>query len=335
MYEKRKILTIEAVFTANAFRNESGFYIGAGSETGEEAYLYDLARGEASPIPRNPGGMKSFVPVPGKPDLFISVQGMYPDYRGEEAGIYMHTRMGINWESGKAFDLPFAQCCEILSVGEKHFLVAGTASIHKSAAGDWSKPGELHIIDLEQCELRKWRSTVIDNSIYRIHSMFRTQLEGKEAICVSGMQGIYCPLKEGDRWRVDQIFFGDVSEMAFYDLDGDGNNELITIEPYHGDTLNVYKKDGANWIQKFSAELSGGHGLSAGMFRKKPIVVVGNLKGTGALESFVVVNLQKGIVERNLIEEGAGPTQTDVFAYNSKDYILSSNRDKGEVCLYS
>ena len=65
MYKKQKILDIEVVYTANAFRNESEFYIGAGSETKPEVYLYDLSNGEASPIPNIPGGMMSFIPVPG------------------------------------------------------------------------------------------------------------------------------------------------------------------------------------------------------------------------------------------------------------------------------
>ena len=34
------------------------------------------------------------------------------------------------------------------------------------------------------------------------------------------------------------------------------------------------------------------------------------------------------------IEKEAGPTQTQVFTYNSRDYILSVNQRKNEVALY-
>ena len=335
MYTKQKILDIEAVYTANAFGNESGFYIGAGSETIPEIYLFDLSSGEASPIPNMPGGMMSFIPVPGKPHLFITIMEFFPGFKGQDGGIYLHTRMGRNWESGKALELPLAHRCEVLHQGGKDYLVAATISKHKDDPGDWSTPGELHIIDLDNCEYKKWKSVVIDNSIVRNHGMCKAVINGAELVCVSGAEGIFYIEKDGDDWRVNQLFFKDVSEMFFFDLDGDGQVELITIEPFHGNTLNIYKKDGANWLQKFSDELSFGHGLSAGVFKSEPTIVVGNRSGSLALESFVVHNLLRERVERRMIEEGCGPTQTQVFSHDSKDYILSANQKKNEVALYT
>jgi hypothetical protein len=54
-----------------------------------------------------------------------------------------------------------------------------------------------------------------------------------------------------------------------------------------------------------------------------------------ALESFVVKNLQRGTVERRVIEESAGPVRTQVFTLDSVDYILSANHHRNEVALYS
>jgi hypothetical protein len=261
--------------------------------------------------------------------------GLFPPFIGQDAGIYLHTRMEINWESGKAFELPFAHRCEILSVEGKHFLIAATVSKHKEDPGDWSQAGELHVIDLEQCEYRKWRSTVIDNSILRNHGMCKARIEEKEVICVSGAEGIFYVEKEGENWRVNPLFFKEVSEMSFLDLDGDGKDELITIEPFHGNTLNIYKKDGANWVPRFSDELSFGHGLCAGIFNSEPTIVASNRDGSLALEAFVVKDLLRGKVERRIIEEAAGATQTQVFTYDSTDYILSANQKKNEVALYT
>ena len=334
MYKKKKILDIEAVYTANAFQNNTGFFIGAGSETREEVYLYDLATGETSPILRQPGGMMGFIPVPGKPDLFISIMGFFPDFNGHEAGIFLHTRMDTNWESGMAFPLPFAHRCDTISAGGKDYLVAATVSKHKADPGDWSQAGEIHVIDLEHCEYKKWKSTIIDNQIIRNHGMCRATFNGEEVICVSGEQGIFYIEKEGENWRVDQLFFREVSEMCFFDLDGDGRDELVTIEPFHGNSLNIYKKDGANWEHRYSAELSFGHGLSAGIFQSKPLIIAGNRSGSLALESFLVQDLVMGKVERKVIEEGTGATMTQIFTYRSTDYILSANQKKNEVTLY-
>jgi hypothetical protein len=335
MYKKKKILDIMSVYTANAFQNESGFYIGAGSETEDEVYLYDLSTCESSPIPRQPGGMMSFIPVPGKPDLFISIMGLYPPFIGGDAGLYLHTRMELNWESGMAFKLPFAHRCETLGADGRNYLIAATVSKHKDDPSDWSRPGELHVIDLENCEYKRWQSEVINDSIVRNHGMCKTRIEGEETVCVSGAEGIYYIEKEGEEWRVNHLFPKEVSEMSFVDLDGDGVDELVTIEPFHGNTLNIYKKDGANWVQRFSDSLSFGHGLSAGIFRSEPTIIAGNRADSLALEAFVVTDLLRGKVERRVIEEGAGPTQTQVFSFQGKDYIMSANQKKNEVVLYT
>ncbi len=335
MYKKKKILDIEAVYTAHAFQNESGFYIGAGSETKDEASLYNMLNGEISPIPRQPGGMREFLPVPGNPDLFISIMGFFPDFNGQDAGIFLHTRMETNWESGKALALPFVHRCRTLSLEGRHFLIAATSGKPGDKAGDSPEPGEVHVIDLEHCEIKRWRSTVIDDSINRIHGICKTLINGTETVCISGDQGIFYIEYDGENWRVNQIFFREVSEMGFADLDGDGRDELVTIEPYHGNTLNIYKKDGANWVPRFSAELTLGHGLSAGIFRSEPTIVVGNRSGSMALESFVVSDLLRGNVERRIIEESAGAVRSQVFTFDSVDYILSANHRRNEVALYT
>jgi hypothetical protein len=277
----------------------------------------------------------SFVPVPGKPHLFISIMEFFPPYNGRDTGIYLHTRMDMTWESGKALKLPFAHRCATLSVDGKPYLVIASISKDKMNAGDWSQPGEIHIVDLEHCEYRKWKSEVIDSGIFRNHGMCKTRINGSEVICVSGEQGIYYVEKEREGWRVNQLFFKAVSEMAFIDLDGDGRDELVTIEPFHGNTLNIYKKDGANWVPRFSDNLASGHGLSAGIFNSEPTVIAGNRDGSMALEAFVVRDLLRGKVERSVIEEGTAATQTQVFSYEGTDYILSANQEKNEVALYT
>ncbi len=335
MYRKKKILDIEQVYTVNAFRNGSGYCIGAGSETTPEVYLYDLSNGDKNPIPHLPGGTMSFLPVPGKSDLFVSIMGHFPPFRGSEAGIYLLTRMENNWESGMAYKLPYAFRCETLNQGGKHYLVAITVSRHKEGEGDWSLPGEVHVIDLEHCEIRRWRSAVVENSISKLHGICRTRVNGSDVICFCGSEGIFYLSREGEDWSVKQMFYKGVSELSFMDLDGDGLDELVTIEPFHGNFLNVYKQDGANWTPRFRTELSYGHGLSAGIFKSEPTIVVGNRSGSLALEAFVVKDLMRGDLERRVIEEGAGATQTRVFTFDSVDYIVSANQKKNEVVLYS
>ena len=127
----------------------------------------------------------------------------------------------------------------------------------------------------------------------------------------------------------------EVSEVIFIDLDGDGSSEMITIKPFHGSTINVYKKLQNQWELLFSDSLAFGHGLNCGVFNNEAVIVVGNRTDSLALELFRAENLTRGIVQRKLIEGAVGPTQTQVFSFGGTDYILSANQKKNEVALYS
>jgi hypothetical protein len=177
---------------------------------------------------------------------------------------------------------------------------------------------------------------ISNKNITRNHGMFRGWINGLESLCVSGKEGIFRIGRTADEaWEISSIFEKEVSEMSFIDLDGDGSSELVTIEPFHGSTLNIYKHRDHEWKQMFSSPLSFGHGLSSGIFRGRPIIVTGNRSESLALEIFTPDDLSQGIVNREVIEEGAGPTQTQVFSHEGRDYILSANQKKNEVALYS
>jgi hypothetical protein len=333
--KKKVILNIESVYTANAFQIGSEMFVAAGSETKPEVYLYNLTSGESSLVTGCPGGVMSFIPVPGNPDLFFSIMGLFPPFIGAEAGVFMHRRSGEKWETQKAMDLPFAHRCEIINRNGKNYLFAAAVSKHKENPGDWSKPGEMCVIRLDNNIRLPLKPELIDNSLTRNHGMLRTEIEGVESVCMSGAEGIfYFEQQAGDRWEKKILFDKEVSEFCFIDLDGDGQDELVTIEPFHGEALNVYKRNGQQWELKFSDSLVFGHGLSCGFFKNEPVIIVGNRRGSFTLDMFKVTDFASSKFSREVIEEDAGPTQTQVFTAGNTDYILSANQKKNEVALY-
>jgi hypothetical protein len=333
--KKKVILNIESVYTANAFRIGSEMFVAAGSETIPEVYLYNLTSGTSNPVMGCPGGVMSFIPVPGSPDLFFSIMGLFPPFIGTEAGVFMHRRTGDKWESQKVMDLPFAHRCEILNRNGKNYLFAASVSIYKENPSDWSNPGEMYLIRLEDDIKLPLNPELIDNSLTRNHGMLRKSIEGIETICMSGVAGIfYFEQQSGDKWVKKMLFDKEVSEFCFIDLDGDGKEELVTIEPFHGEALNVYKRKGQQWELKFTDSLSFGHGLSCGFVNSEPVIVVGNRRGSYTLDMFKVTDFDNGKFSREVIEEDAGPTQTQVFTADNTDYILSANQKKNEVALY-
>jgi len=335
MLSKEIILRIKNVYTANAFQTETGFFVGAGSETEADVQLYDLSTGSSESVADCPGGMMSFIPVPGYPDLYVSIMGLFPPFVGGEAGLYLHQKSHAGWQSKKAMPYPFAHRCEILSLGGENFLVAAKVSAYKENPPDWFRSGEVHVISLKNPASLPWEPVLIDQGITRNHGMIKSLVDGREIICVSGEQGVFSVEPGRDQnWEVNRLFNKEVSEVNFMDLDGDGHSEMVTIEPFHGNTINVYKRKGNEWQLRFSDSLSFGHGLGSGMFNGEPVIVVGNRSNSLALEVFRVNELSKGLINRKLIEAEAGPTQTQVFAFRGVDYILSANQKKNEVALY-
>ena len=206
-YNKKVIIEIESVYTANAFNIGSSFYIGAGSETKPEVYLYDMTTGNTSQVSGSPGGMMSFITVPGHPNVFVSIMGLFPPFIGGEAGLFMHRRINGDWKTDRALHLPFAHRCEILNREGKNFLFAATVSTYKENPQDWSNPGELHIIELDDTPGATWESRVIDKSVTRNHGMTRTRINGNETICVSGKEGIFfLEQRPGGDWILLPVF---------------------------------------------------------------------------------------------------------------------------------
>jgi hypothetical protein len=333
--KKKVILNIESVYTANAFQIGSEMFVAAGSETKPEVYLYNLTTGNSSLVTGCPGGVMSFIPVPGNPELFFSIMGLFPPFIGAEAGVFIHRRTGDKWETQKAMDLPFAHRCEILNRNGKNYLFAASVSKHKENPDDWSKTGEMYLIRLEDDIKLPLKPEIIDNSLTRNHGMLRKSIEGTETVCMSGVDGIfYFEQQPGDKWVKKSLFDKEVSEFCFIDLDGDGQEELVTIEPFHGEALNVYKRNGLKWELKFTDSLSFGHGLSCGLLNSEPVIIVGNRRGSFTLDMFKVTDFASGNFSREVLEEDSGPTQTQVFTANNTDYILSANQKKNEVAVY-
>lgn len=335
MLDKKIILKLKNIYTAHAFQVDGEVCVGAGSETDPDVRLFHFGQSTEENIPDCPGGMMSFIPVPGRSGSYVSIMGLFPPFIGGEAGLFLHQFSEGGWSTVKAMDLPFAHRCEFIRKGKDVYLAAATVSRFKENPADWSQPGELHLIHINSQKDLPWSSEVLTQKLFRNHGMSRTEMNGEEVVCISGAEGIFAIQHVDDVWQLVPVFQREVSEMSFMDLDGDGVDELVTIEPFHGDTLCIYKKVEGKWDLRFSETLFFGHGLSTGVFLGKPRVVVGNRAGSYSLEMFSIDNLDKGSVIKEVIEGDAGPTQTQIFRVGKQEYILSANQRKNELAIYA
>ncbi len=336
MFKKTKLLSLECVYTANVFNFGGSLQVAAGSELEFPSHLVNLETQTLTEIASGPGGTMSLVPIPGSKDRLVSVMGLFPPFISNGAGIYLHSKSDDTWSASKVLELPFAHRCEFLTIGNVNYLFAASCSKHKANPEDWSNAGELFVVAVDEAGNSDWKPTLLLDNLVRNHGMGKAVINGVESLCVSGAEGIFAVEHDQETgFKVVRIFPNEVSEFVYIDLDGDGIDELVTIEPFHGNTLNIYKQKSGEWESCYTSSLSFGHGLSAGKFKGDSVIVVGNRRDSEALEFHKVIDLSKGQIEMTEIERNVGPTQTKLFHHNGTDYILSANQLKNEVVIYS
>ena len=62
---------------------------------------------------------------------------------------------------------------------------------------------------------------------------------------------------------MEPILSGHIGEIATIDIDGDGQDEIMTIEEFHGNTIQIYKKDGSEYkkVWQYDNEIDFAHAL--------------------------------------------------------------------------
>lgn len=335
IFEKTSLFHMPGVYTVNAFESASGTKIAIGPETDKSPWILSYPSADSEEITNCLGGVMSMVPVTENGEVLISVMGLFPGFNGNRGGIFSHVRNACGWVTEKLFHLPFAHRCEILEDEGLHHVFMASVSRNKTAIDDWSYPGELYhgVYDLSDGCLHN--VTCINSNIHKNHGMIKYGglINGRECILVSGQEGIFAYSIKDQKVVEHKIFDGEVSEFAFVDIDNDGMTELVTIEPFHGDSLHIYRKEDTKWTEFYSKRLSFGHGLSAGTIGGIPLIVVGSRRGVASLE-FLTSDEDSGEIIRIYEETGAGTTQSLISKFIDGDCIICANQQKEEVAMY-
>ena len=129
----------------------------------------------------------------------------------------------------------------------------------------------------------------LKEDLLKNHGYCRVEKDGVMSGIVGTENGIFKvtpPAEKGGEWTVETLTEDPASDMTFADFDGDGEDEMLVMTPFHGDTIKIDKKaDGkyeyetpvsywmpfnggigfhdANWRSKFGGAIyqtSGSHG---------------------------------------------------------------------------
>jgi hypothetical protein len=293
---------------------------------------------EARTLVPGPGGCMALVCDPEKPaDLYV-IMGCFLLYKFQGGGIYrIHTPREGEAAAVRLFDLPFAHRIGLARRGASRYLLAANLAADKKDAADWTLPGGVYAAQLDGDADTGLQLQPVLPGIHKNHGFLLADLEGRASLLICGSEGVLAvDLQSSDKdWQSRQVLAQETSEIAVFDLDGDGADELVTIEPFHGNALRAYKRLGKNWSAFWDTELEFGHCVLAGMFEGRRSVFVSNRSGSRSLLLFQFGEDGTTKPRRIVVEDGAGAANMLVLRHAGRDHLFAANQAAGEVVRYT
>ena len=282
-----------------------------------------------------PGGTMSIVPVPGAANEFIATQRFLPGFSAQESRI-VHARVDERneWTVTPIMTIPFLHRFDLFHVGSDIHFVGGVLCGSKAYKEDWSDPGKLVAGVLHDDVTKPFELTDIRTGITKHHGFCATTWNDKKAFIVTGVEGAfvaYPPASRNGAWKTEQLFDYEISDCAVCDIDGDGELEIATIEPFHGDAGKIYKRIDGAWMVIHEHTYEFGHVVWGGRIRHKPAFIIGARKGSREL---ILFTFEDGVIKETLIDNVGGPSNIAVADLGDRDVILAANRQSETYCVY-
>lgn len=318
----------------------------AGSE-GDDVLLYFESPGfRPVVIAREPGGYISLAPMeldgrryviaatkfkPGF-DAATSDIRVYPLDRGEMPACAI------------VADLPYTHRVALLQRDGKKYVLASTLCTAKAGRDDWTQPGGILIAEVPagfsiekhaQAPEARWLMRYVFSGMNKNHGLDHAVLGARgngagtrDGYLVSAMEGLFfmeIPEDMGSAkpWAGERICASENSDAFACDWDDDGEPEIFSISPFHGNELAMHKRrvahvsagTAAAWTRTLiHADLSFGHIVWAGNFLGRPGLLAGSRRERRELRLYRPATDFDGGVDPNytLIDEGIGPSQITV-----------------------
>ena len=284
-----------------------------------------------------PGGTMSIIPLPGTNGEFLASQYFLPNFSALHARIVRMSRIDGRWNQQVWMELPYVHRFDLLHRGGQYYFLGCILSTTQEELADWSKPGTLVAAPIGADYVPPAPLETSFTGMSRNHGYCRVDRDGYAQAYTACDQGVFRvtpPPAPGQGWIVEQLLDRPASDVAVCDLDGDGQEELATIEPFHGNQFVIYKQDGAGYreIYRYPTPVDFLHAIWGGKLCGEPVF----LAGCRALdkELFVIRWTPEGPRE-TIIERGHGPSNVAVFGDGDTDYILTANRQSDEGAIFT
>ncbi|MGN1381756.1 MAG: hypothetical protein ACI4W2_02950 [Eubacterium sp.] len=323
------------------YKNQNHILVAA--EKVNKCYLFDTNGHVEDTVWDAPGGTMSMIQVPDTDGWFLATHQFYSPNDGAKAHIVLVRPSENGWKVQTIKNLPFCHRFSIITRGGVNYLIACTIKNAHKYKDDWRFPGKIWVgelpADLENYnEDHQVAMTVIKDGLLKNHGYFSVHTSDGDYSLVGAENGVFRvmpPKERGGEWTIDQLTAEPASDMAIGDFDGDGQEELITISPFHGDTISVFHKDADGdydkvWECPFKMPFA--HSIWARNFFGRDEAIIGCRKGGRDIVEFYWEN---GEYKTNILMHDVGSANIYPFEENGKMKLVSTNREINQIAFYN
>lgn len=330
-------------------------YAVLGREIGGEPYLLFAGEGNGSVrafhgpdfsrcdlIWEGGGGTMSIVPLERREGYFMISRGFYTMVNSAESTIEIVRLQNGAFTHEPVASLPYLHRFGVLRAQDgSDYLIACSIADHKADLEDWSHPGHVYAAKLPEnldssftLELTRLPGDYTMN-----HGFCTAMREGCQAAFIGAREGVFAftpPCCGNADWKVEQLVDFPVSDVAVSDLDGDGEDELALILPFHGNQYKIFKKspDGYSEVFSYPVEQDFYHTVISATLAGEKVFVGGARRGP--MHLFIVrYDHAAGKYFAELVEEDAGPSNAFVLNLPGQDLLLSANREHAQAAVYT
>jgi len=343
-YAKRVLANMEKAYAIGMFAgaDRDSFLIGVEKHGPIRRFSLD---GEfIEDVADGPGGVMTIAQVPGRGDQFLATYQFFsPNCGGDDAKIVSYTRDERGaWACRTVCDLPYVHRFGLLEGADgSTWLLACTIKSACEYKEDWRFPGKVYAARIDEPfetydEHNQLSLEVVADTQLKNHGFWVAPNRGFALISTDSCVCRYTPpAASGVSWGCERLIDEPTSDMCLVDFDGDGRDEMLTLSPFHGDTLSIYHLDDDGRYQlawRDPEKRDFWHAIWSGELAGVPCAIIGNRKGGRDLYR---VAFEQGAYRLEVIDHDRGPANCWVYRFGGADHVIATNRETDEVALYS
>ena len=332
--EKQRICDLTLVYATSELTLGGKRYLTAASEApGEHVYIIDPETWEYSELWQGVTGVMNVIQIPGE-DRLLAITKFYPVFRSRDAAICVLTPgeggYMAPWHIEEVLQLPFVHRIGIFESDEGLFLMACQLCHDKDYEDDWSQPGALWTAPVPKAGEGGWKLTRLFDGLTKNHGLYIDRGSRVYICAENGVMLFDMAHYHASQAMMPKLVSAVPTSDIFLARDNAGT-VAGTIEPFHGDTLAVYRLTERDYELQAKFPIAFGHVVWTGRLFGRPAVIAGS-RG-GEKKQLEIIYWQDG--ERTVIDENGGPTQITVYEDGDRIRILSANHGSGDVTLYT